>query len=148
MKLILQADVKGLGKKGQVVEVADGYARNFLIPRKLAIPGTEGNLKDEEQRQLAKARKKEKEIEEARKLAADLQGTILTIKAKSGEGGRLFGSITSKDIAEGLKREKKVEVDKRKIELKEPIKELGTTKVRIKLHNDIYTEIDVCVTEG
>lgn len=148
MKLILQSDVKGLGKKGQIVEVSEGYARNFLIPKKLAIPATEGNLKEQRQKELAKEKRAEKEIQDAKKLAAFIEGAKINIRAKSGEAGKLFGSVTSKDIADGLKREKKVDVDKRKIELKEPIKDLGTTKVKIKLHNEVYAEINVIVSEG
>lgn len=105
-------------------------------------------MKEQQQREQAKEKRLEKELQEAKNLAASLEGASITLKAKSGEGGKLFGSITSKDIAEGIKREKKVTVDRRKIELKEPIKDLGTTKVRIKLYNDVYAEVNVNVSEG
>jgi large subunit ribosomal protein L9 len=146
MKVIFLQDVKGQGKKGEVKQVSDGYANNFLIPRGLAKPANESNLKQLEHQKKAEERQKEKEREEARALAERLKETSVVIKAKAGEGGRLFGSITAKHIADELKN-MKLDIDKRKIALDEPIRSLGVTEVPVKLHPDVKATLKVQVVE-
>jgi len=145
MKVILQADVKGTGKKGQVFEVADGYARNFLFPKKLAIEATTGNIQDINHKKAAEDRRKGKEKETAVELADKLNALLIEIKTKTGEGGRLFGSVTSKEIVAALKKQHGVEVDKRKLELKEPIKALGDYEVPVKVYPDVIAILKVHV---
>lgn len=145
MKVILKADVKALGKKGQVYEVSDGYARNFLFPKNLAVEATSGNLSDLASKKASEEKKKEKEKQEAQALAAKLGSLTIEIITKSGEGGRLFGSVTNKEIAEALKAECGVELDRRKLELKEPIKALGTFNVHAKLHPEVVAQFQVHV---
>jgi len=145
MKVILQADVKGTGKKGQVFEVANGYARNFLFPKKLAIEATTGNIKDITHKKALEDRRKGKEKEAVVELAGKLNALLIEVKTKTGEGGRLFGSVTSKEIADALKKQHGVEVDKRKLELKEPIKALGNYEVHVKIHLDVTATLQVHV---
>jgi len=145
MKVILQADVKGTGKKGQVFEVADGYARNFLFPKKLAIEATTGNVQDITHKKALEERRKEKEKEVAVELVGKLNALRIDVKTKTGEGGRLFGSVTSKEIVEALKKQHGVEVDKRKLELKEPIKALGNYEVHVKIYPDVIAKLQVQV---
>ena len=145
MKIILREDVKSLGKKGQVCQVADGYARNFLIPHGLAVEATEGNVQDLAHKTAAEAKRKEKEKQEAVALAAKLEALTLVVAVRTGEGGRLFGSVTSKEIADAIKKTHGLEVDKRKLELKEPIKALGDYTVPARLHADVNARIQVRV---
>ncbi|MBC8590381.1 50S ribosomal protein L9 [Wansuia hejianensis] len=145
MKVILLKDVKGLGKAGELVNSKTGYARNFLFPKELAIEATPNNLKKwKEEMSILEAKKKE-EKEEALKLKEKLEKTTVTLKGKGGEGGRLFGSITSKDIADALKSQHKIDVDRRKIELKDNIKVAGTTNVDIRVYPEITANIKVNV---
>ncbi|MFL1676150.1 50S ribosomal protein L9 [Paenibacillus dendritiformis] len=146
MKVILLQDVKGQGKKGQIKEVSEGYAQNFLFKQGLARPATEGNLKTLEQQHKSEQKRKEQEKLDAEKLAAILNETTVPLSAKAGEGGRLFGAITTKQIAEALSK-MKLKIDKRKIELDEPIRSLGYTNVTIKLHPDVKATVKVHVTE-
>ncbi|OLN33994.1 50S ribosomal protein L9 [Desulfosporosinus metallidurans] len=146
MKVILQADVKGTGKKGQVYEVADGYARNFLFPKKLAIEATTGNIQDISHKKAVEDRRKVKEKEDALELAGKLNALQIEVKTKTGEGGRLFGSVTSKEIAAALKKQHGVEVDKRKLDLKEPIKALGSYEVHVKVHPEVNAKLQVHVS--
>ncbi|MDP4126818.1 MAG: 50S ribosomal protein L9 [Bacillota bacterium] len=146
MKVILQADVKGTGKKGQVYEVADGYARNFLFPKKLAIEATTGNIQDISHKKAVEDRRKVKEKEDALELAGKLNVLKIEVKTKTGEGGRLFGSVTSKEIAEALKKMHGIEVDKRKLDLKEPIKALGSYEVHVKVHPEVSAKLQVHVS--
>ncbi|GAC41717.1 50S ribosomal protein L9 [Paenibacillus popilliae] len=146
MKVILLQDVKGQGKKGQIKEVSEGYAQNFLFKQGLARPATEGNLKTLEQQNQSEQKRKEQEKLDAEKLAATLNETKVPLTAKAGEGGRLFGAITTKQIAEALSK-MKLKIDKRKIELDEPIRSLGVTNVTIKLHPDVKATVKVHVTE-
>ena len=145
MKVILQADVKGTGKKGQVFEVADGFARNFLFPKKLAVEATTGNIQDISHKKVLEERRKEKEKQDALELANKLNALVIEVKTKTGEGGRLFGSVTSKEIAEDLKKQHGIVVDKRKLELKEPIKALGNFEVHVKIHQDVIAKLQVHV---
>ncbi|AIQ77200.1 MULTISPECIES: 50S ribosomal protein L9 [Paenibacillus] len=147
MKVIFIKDVKGQGKKGQVKEVSEGYASNFLLPRGLVRPATEGNVKTLENQAAAEQRRKDNEKEEAQQLGKKLDELTLTMKAKSGEGGRLFGAITSKQIAETLASTKGITIDKRKIELGEPIRHIGVFQVSVKLHTEVKATLKVEVTE-
>jgi len=145
MKVILKADVKNLGKKGQVCEVSDGYARNFLFPRGLAVEATAGNLNDLASKKALEEKKKEKEKQEAQALGAKLSSVTVEIITKCGEGGKLFGSVTNKEIAEALKTKYGIDIDRRKLELKEPIKALGTFNVQAKLHPEVAVQFQVQV---
>ena len=146
MKVIFLQDVKGQGKKGEVKEVSEGYARNFLIPRGLAAEASKGNLKTLEVQKQSEERRKQQEKEEAEKLGKRLESMTVVIRAKAGEGGRLFGAITSKQVAEALAKEG-IAIDKRKIELEEPIRTLGVTKVPVKLHPQVRATLSVQVAE-
>jgi large subunit ribosomal protein L9 len=146
MKVILQKDVKGQGKKGQLVEVSEGYARNFLFPRGLAVEATGGNIKTFEQKQKSQDKRKEEEKEQAVRFAAQLETVTITIPVKAGEGGRLFGAVSTKQIADALKKAK-IDIDKRKLVLDEPIKTLGYTKIPVKLHADVTGTLNVHVVE-
>jgi large subunit ribosomal protein L9 len=145
MKVIFQADVKGSGKKGQVLEVADGYARNYLFPKKLAIEATAGNIQDISHKKALEERRREKEKQDAVELAAKLNALLVEVKTKTGEGGRLFGSVTSKEIADALKKQHGVEVDKRKLEVKEPFKALGNYEIQVKVYTDVIAKLQVQV---
>ena len=147
MKVIFLKDVKGTAKKGEIKEVSDGYARNFLLAKGLAKEASQTNLNDHRQQEKAREIKIQKEEEEAVELGSKLTDVKVTIYAKSGEGGKLFGAITSKDIADQMKKQHNVEFDKRKILLTEPIKSLGTMNVEIKLHPKVSTSITVEIKE-
>lgn len=142
MQVLLLVDVKGYGKKGEVVNASDGYARNYLFPRSLAKEVTPAVLKAIEQEQEAKDRRRAREEQEAAELGTKISKTTVTLTAKAGEGGRLFGSITSKDIAKAL-ADKKIRVDRRKIELKEPIRSLGFTPVPVRIYQDTVVTLQV-----
>ena len=147
MKVILLKDVKGTGKKGEIKEVSDGYARNFLIKKKFAVEANNTNVKELDEKNKSKERKEIIAYEEAVLLGKQMEEVNIVIESKAGEGGRLFGSITSKDIAEQLKKQKNIEVDKRKITLDEPIRSLGSRFVEIKIHPKVTTKIRVDVKE-
>lgn len=146
MKIILLKDVKGLGKKGDLVNSKTGYARNFLFPKELAIEATSANLKKWEVETKDKEDRVQKEKEEALKLKDKIEELTIDIKGKGGEGGRLFGSITSKDIADSLKNQYKIDIDKKKIELKENIKTAGITSVDVRVYPEITANLKVNVT--
>ena len=147
MKVILLKDVKGTGKKGEVKEVSDGYARNFLIKKGVAVEASQANMKELDEKEKSKERKALIEYEEAVLLGKQMEEINIQIEVKAGEGGRLFGSITSKEIAEQLKKQKNLDIDKRKILMDEPIRTLGSTFVEIKLHQKVTTKIRVDVQE-
>lgn len=147
MKVILLKDVKGTGKKGDVKEVSDGYARNFLIKKGVAVEASQANMKELDEKEKSKERKALIEYEEAVLLGKQMEEINIQIEVKAGEGGRLFGSITSKEIAEQLKKQKNLDIDKRKILMDEPIRTLGSTFVEIKLHQKVTTKIRVDVKE-
>lgn len=147
MKVILQQDVKGHGKKGQLVEASDGYARNFLLPRKLAVEATAANLNTMKIQDEAKKHKAEMEKAAAVEDATRLNGKTVRVEVKSGTGGRLFGAVTSKEIAEIIKAQCGVEVPKNKVVMNDTIKTLGTFGVKIKLHPDVTAEMTVFVTD-
>jgi large subunit ribosomal protein L9 len=146
MKVILKQDIKNLGKKGDIKEVADGYARNHLLPKDLAVEATAGNMNKVVQSKASEAHRKEKEYEEAKATGAKLTGVEITLPVKLGEGGKLFGAITAKDIADALQETHGTEVDKRKIDLKDAIKSLGDYSVNIKIHPQVTAQIMVHVT--
>ncbi len=146
MEVILREDVDKLGIRGQVVKVAPGYARNFLLPKRLAVAATEANRKLVEQERQAHLRKEAKLKGEAEDLAKLVSGVSVTIRQKAGEADQLFGSVTSKDIAEALAGQN-FNIDRRKIHLEEPIKQLGEFKVEVRLHKDVHAEITVIVAK-
>lgn len=146
MKVIFLQDVKGQGKKGEVKNVSEGYAQNFLLPRGLVRPATEGNVKTLEQQNAAEQKRKLQEKEEAAQLGKKLEEMTVELKAKAGEGGRLFGAITSKQVAEALAKHG-VKIDKRKIEMSDPIRSLGVTQIQVKLHPEVKSTLKVHVTE-
>ena len=147
MKVILQQDVKGQGKKGQMVEVSDGYARNFLLPRKLAVSATADNINTMKQQEKARKAQEAAEKAQAEATAKQLEGLMVKITAKAGEGGRLFGAVTAKEISEALAQQHKVEIAKTKLVLDEPIKACGGYQIRAKLGYEVTGTVKVMVTE-
>ncbi|HCO19408.1 MAG TPA: 50S ribosomal protein L9 [Tissierellales bacterium] len=145
MKVILLKEVKGMGKEGDLVNSKDGYARNYLIPRNMAIEATSENLRKWEEAKKQEAAKKKQELEEANALKERLEKLTVEVKAKGGSGGRLFGSITSQDIAAALKEQHGVDIDKRKIEMKDNIKNAGVTEVDLKLYPEVSAKLKVNV---
>ena len=146
MEVILREDISNLGARGQVVKVAAGYARNFLIPQKLAVTATESNKKIVEQERQAYLRKEAKLQSEAQDLAKLVNGVSVTISQKAGENDQLFGSVTSKDVSDALAA-KGFTIDRRKVQLDEPIKQLGEFKVPVKLHKEVTAEVTVVVVK-
>jgi len=144
MDVILREDIDKLGARGQVVHVSPGYARNFLLPKRLAVPATDSNKKIVEQERQAHLRKEAKQKDEAADLGKMLNGVSVTISQKAGENDQLFGSVTSKDVAEALEK-RNYTIDRRKIQLDEPIKQLGEHKISVRLHRDVTAEITVNV---
>ncbi len=145
MKVILKQDIRALGKRGDIKEVADGYGRNYLLPKGLAIEATSGNLKILSDQKELTAQKEFREKEEAKELAGRLNGLELSFKVKTGEGGRLFGSITGKDLADQIYQKTKIELDKRKLEIEDAIKSLGKHQVKVHLYKGITAEVNVNV---
>lgn len=147
MRVIFLQDVKGKGKKGEVKNVSDGYARNYLLKNNLAEEATPGNMKALEAQKRKDKQLEEQEKEDAVQLKKKIESLEVVIKAKSGEGGRLFGSITSKQIADNLNKDHSIKIDKRKIELEQPIRALGYSNVPIKLHPEVTGTVKVHVVE-
>ena len=147
MEVILQQDVKGQGKKGQLIEASDGYARNFLIPRKLAVPATAENLNTMKQQEKAKQAQAAAEKAEAQAVAEKLQAVVVKLTAKAGAGGRLFGAVTSKEISDALKEQHGLDVAKTKIVQDEPIKSFGTYQLKCKLGYEVTGTLNVVVAE-
>lgn len=148
MKVILQQEVKKVGKKGDILEVSEGYARNFLLPKGLAVQATSTNLNAVNQQKKSEERKQQQAVDEATLMAAQLSKIEVSIAVKIGEGGKLFGSVTGKDIADALKKDHNIDIDKRKIELKETIKGLGDYEAVIKVHPEITSKIKVHIIVG
>lgn len=148
MKVILQQDVDKVGKEGDIVQVSDGYARNYLFTRKLAVEAVGGALKNLQMRQALEERRSEKLLTQATHSAQVLEGKSVTISAKAGSENRLYGSITSQDIAEAISKTLGVTVDKRKIQMNDPIKSMGTFTVPIKLHRDVQVPLTVEVVRA
>ena len=145
MKVILKADIKGVGKKDEVINASDGYARNYQLPRNLAVEANSENMSKLKAKQESNAFKKSKEKESAMELAQKLERILLKVQVRTGENGKIFGGVSSKEIAENLNKDYKYVVDKKKIELKEPIKELGTRTVDIKLYEGVIAHLKVDV---
>ena len=143
MKVILKADIKGVGKKDQIINASDGYARNFLLPKNLAVEANNDNMTKLKSKQDANAYKKSQEKEEAKKTAEKQSKIQLKIPVKAGENGKIFGGVSAKEIAEQLKANYKIEVDKKKIDLKETIKTLGARTVTIKLYEGVIGELKI-----
>ena len=148
MKVILLEDVKALGKKGQVVEVSDGYARNMLLPKKLGIEATAKNLNDLKLQKSHKEKVEQENLATAQAFAAELKEKEVTVAIKVGEGGRTFGSISTKEIAEAAKKQLGYDFDKKKLVLQNPIRQLGTTMVPVRLHPKVTGELKVIVKEA
>ena len=147
MKVILQQDVRGQGKKGQLVEVSDGYARNYLLPKKLAVPATAENVNTMKQQEKARQAQMAAEKAEAQALAEKLKSIQVKLTAKAGEGGRLFGAVTSKEIAEALSAQHGLNIAKTKLVLDEPIKSCGGYQIKAKLGYEIMGTVKVMVVE-
>lgn len=146
MKIILLKDVKGMGQAGDLVNAKDGYSRNYLIPRNIAIEGTPENIKKWKASKAEEAAQKENEMKEAMELKEKIEKLTVDLKAKGGTEGRLFGSVTSQDISNGLKKQHGIDIDKRKIELKENIKTTGVTEVEVKVYPDVSATLKVDVS--
>lgn len=148
MKVILLEDVKALGKKGQIVNVSDGYARNLLLPKKLGVEATGKNMNDLKLQKAHEDKVAQENLDAAKAFAEELKDKQVTVGIKVGEGGRTFGSISAKEIAEAARAQLGYELDKKKLQLSAPIKELGTTMVPIKLHPKVTGELKVVVKEA
>ena len=148
MKVILLEDVKALGKKGEIVNVNDGYARNFILPKKLGMEATSKNLNDLKLQKANEDKKAQALLDEAKELAKKIEAGKVTLAIKVGEGGRTFGSVSSKEIAAEVKKQMNLDIDKKKFQLKDSIKTLGTLNVPVKLHAKVTAELKVVVTEA
>lgn len=147
MKVILNEDIKGVGKKNEIINASDGYARNFLFPKKLAVPADAKNMSLLNAKKASEKHKKDVEFEEAKKVQEKMKTIVVKVQTKAGENGKTFGSITSKEIADNLEEQFKIKVDKKKITLSEPIKTLGTYIVNVKLFEGVIGKLTVSVTE-
>ena len=148
MKVILLEDVKSVGKKGELVNTSDGYAKNFLFPKKLAVEATKSNLNDFELKQKAEAKRKKEEFEQAQATAKELENKTVTVKVKTGENGKLFGSVTNKEVAEEIVKQTGMEIDKKKVSIGDPIKMVGERTAVIKLHPKVSAEITIKIVEA
>ena len=148
MKVILLQDVKALGKKGQTVDVSDGYARNCILPKKLGVEATSKNLNDLKLQKAHEEKVAKEQLEEAKAFAAKMADMEVIVSIKSGKDGRTFGSVSSKEIATAFKEQHGMEIDKKKIGLDEPIRSVGTTIVSVKLHKDVVGKLNVRVREA
>ena len=147
MKVILLEDVKSLGKKGEVVKVSDGYARNMLFPKKLGIEATAGNMKNLEQKRKIDEKNAAEELKKAQEFAKDLESKSVTVGIKVGSGGKTFGSVSTKEIADAAKKQLGIEIDKKKMVLASPLRELGETQVPVKVHPKVTANLKVIVKE-
>ena len=147
MKVILLDEVKKVGKKGDIAEVSEGYARNFLLPKNLATVATDANVNQAKQNQATEAHKAQRELDEARVLASQIGKVTVNMSLRVGENGKLFGSVTSKDVAESLIKQTGLKIDRRKVELKEAVKTLGNYRAIVKLHSEVTAEFTVTVKE-
>lgn len=147
MKVILLTDVRGQGKKDDIIKVSDGYARNFLLPRKLALEVTPEVLRDLEARQAEKRRIAAEELAAAKAVATQLEGVLVKLSLNAGADGKIYGSVTAKDICDALKAQHKIDIDKHRFGLSDPIKSFGTFAVKVKLHAEVVGTLNVLVTE-
>lgn len=145
MKVILKADIKGVGKKNEVINASDGYARNFLFPKNLAVEANAENMSKLQAQKDSTQYRKDTEKEEAKKLADKLTKIMVRVEVKVGENGKIFGGVSAKDIAENLEKQHNIKIDKKKIDLKEPIKALGIYNVDVKLYEGVFGKIKVDV---
>jgi large subunit ribosomal protein L9 len=148
VKVILLEDVKALGKKGDLVNASEGYARNMLFPKKLAVPATAGNQKDLEAKKRSEDKHAAEALAAAKELKAEIEQGFVTLSIKVGEGGRVFGSVSAKEIALAAKDQLGLELDKKKLNLSQPIKEIGEKKVQVKLHPKVTADLKVIVKEA
>lgn len=148
MKIILIEDVKKLGKKGEIIEVNDGYARNYILPRKLGIEANNKNLNDLKLQKMKEEKDTQKLLDDARGLAEKIAAQTVIVKMKAGEGGKVFGSVSAKEIAEAAKEQCSLEIDKKKIQLQEPIRSFGHHEVGIRLHPQVMGKLRVKVEEA
>lgn len=148
MKVILLEDVKSVGKKGELVNASEGYAKNFLFPKKLAVEATKANLNDFELKQKAEVKRKQEELESAQQFAAVLKEQVVTIKVKTGGNGKLFGSVTNKEVADAIVEQTKLDIDKKKVSIGDPIKMLGERTATIKLHPKVTAEVSIKIVEA
>ncbi len=148
MKVILLQDVKSLGKKGEIVNVSDGYARNMILPKKLGVEATSKNLNDLKLQNQHADKVAQEQLDTAKQIAEDIKEKIVEVKIKSGEGGRTFGSVSTKEISAAIKQQWQMDIDKKKMVLNDPIKSLGTFEVPVKLHPKVTGTIRVKVTES
>ena len=148
MQVVLLEDVKALGKKGEIVKVNDGYARNFILPKKLGIEANAKNLNDLKLQKANEEKLAAERLEQAKELAKKLEAASVTVSIKAGEGGRAFGSVSSKEIAKAISDQLGLEIDKKKLVLPEPLKTFGTHQVPIKLHRDVTAKLTVKIVEA
>lgn len=148
MKVILLKDEKKLGKKGEVIEVSEGYARNYILPRKIGVEASSGNMNDLKLRKANEEKIAKEQLEAAQALAAELESKQVVLKIKAGEGGRTFGSVSTKEIAAAVKEQHNIEIDKKKIQLPETLKNFGTYEVAIKLHPQVVGKLTIKVMEA
>ena len=146
MKLILLEDVKSVGKKGDLINASEGYAKNFLLPKKLAVEATKSNLNDYELKQKADAKRRQEELEKAQETAAALKDKVVTIKVKT--GGNVFGSVTNKEVADAIVEQTKLEIDKKKVSIGDPIKMVGERTAVVKLHPKVSAEVTIKIEEA
>ena len=147
MEIVLLEDVKSLGKKGQIVKVNDGYARNYILPKKRGVEANAKNLNDLKLQQAHAEKVAKEQLEAAKELAARLEKGTVELKVKTGEGGKVFGSVSSKEIAAAVKEQYGLELDKKKIQIQEPLKTLGVHEVAVRLHKDVTAKLRVHVAE-
>ncbi len=145
MEIILLQDVKALGKKGEIVKVSDGYARNFILPKKLGLEATKQNLYDLNMQKAAEEKKQKELLEEAKAFGKKLEELTIKVSVKAGEGGKTFGSVSTKEIAEAAKKQHNLDIDKKKLQLADPIKNAGSYTVQVKLHPQVTAELKVKV---
>lgn len=148
MKVILLQDVKSLGKKGEIVNVSDGYAKNMILPKKLGVEATSKNLNDLKLQNQHADKVAKEQLEAAKQMAEDIKDKIVEVKIKAGEGGRTFGSVSTKEISAAIKQQWQMDIDKKKMVLNDPIKSLGTFEVPVKLHPKVTGTVRVKVTEA
>ena len=148
MKVILLADVKSVGKKGQLINVSEGYAKNFLLSRNLAAEATKANLNEYELKQKSEARRAQEELEQAQQIADALKDQTVTITVKTGGNGKLFGSVTNKEVAEAIVAQTKLPIDKKKVSIGDPIKMVGTRTAVVRLHPTVTAEVTITIVEA
>ncbi len=148
MKIILLQDEKKLGKKGDIIEASEGYARNYILPKKIGVEATARNMNDLKLQKANQEKIAQEQLDAAKALAADLESKIVVVKIKAGEGGKTFGSVSSKEISAALKEQHQIEIDKKKLQLAEALKNFGSYEVTVKLHPQVTGKVTVKVTEA